>query len=66
MDEQDCNASHHAEAVILVVDDDPGQRDILKLILSGEGYKTHVASSAEEALGNGTFSRKSFLMLMVP
>lgn len=37
-------------AVILVVDDDPLQRNILKVILSDEGYETHVASSGEETL----------------
>ncbi|MEJ2007009.1 MAG: sigma-54 dependent transcriptional regulator [Acidobacteriota bacterium] len=37
-------------AVVLVVDDEPLQRDILKTILDGEGYETHTASSAEEAL----------------
>ncbi len=37
-------------AVILVVDDEPLQRDILKTILSDEGYETYVASSGEEAL----------------
>jgi DNA-binding NtrC family response regulator len=37
-------------AVILVVDDEPLQRDILKTILDGEGYETHTASSAEEAV----------------
>ena len=36
--------------VILVVDDDALQRDILKIILSDEGYQAHVASSGEEAL----------------
>ncbi|HET6515712.1 MAG TPA: sigma-54 dependent transcriptional regulator [Thermodesulfovibrionales bacterium] len=37
-------------AVVLVVDDEPLQRDILKTILSEEGYETHAASSGEEAL----------------
>ena len=37
-------------AVILVVDDEQNQRNILKTILSAEGYETHVASSGEEAL----------------
>jgi len=37
-------------AVVLVVDDDPLKRNILKVILSDEGYETHVASSGEEAL----------------
>ena len=37
-------------AVILVVDDEPLQRDILKTILDDEGYETHTAESGEEAL----------------
>ena len=37
-------------AILLVVDDDPLQRNILKVILSDEGYETHVASSGDEAL----------------
>jgi DNA-binding NtrC family response regulator len=37
-------------AIVLVVDDDPLQRNILKVILSEEGYETHVASSGNEAL----------------
>ncbi|MBU2511518.1 sigma-54 dependent transcriptional regulator [bacterium] len=36
--------------VILIVDDEPLQRDILKTILDGEGYETVTSSSAEEAL----------------
>ena len=36
--------------VVLVVDDEPLQRDILKTILADEGYETHTASSGEEAL----------------
>jgi DNA-binding NtrC family response regulator len=36
--------------VILVVDDEPLQRDILKTILDDEGYETYVASSGEEGL----------------
>jgi DNA-binding NtrC family response regulator len=38
-------------AVILVVDDEPLQRDILKTILDAEGYETYTAASGEEALG---------------
>ena len=37
-------------AIVLVVDDDPLQRNILKVILSDEGYETHIASSGDEAL----------------
>jgi DNA-binding NtrC family response regulator len=37
-------------AVILVVDDEPLQRDILKTILDDEGYETHTAPSAEKGL----------------
>jgi DNA-binding NtrC family response regulator len=36
--------------VILVVDDEPLQRDILKTILDAEGYETHTAASGKEAL----------------
>ncbi|OIO38509.1 MAG: hypothetical protein AUJ75_02655 [Candidatus Omnitrophica bacterium CG1_02_49_10] len=35
---------------ILIVDDDPDIRDVLKLILSGEGYDVYEASNGEEAL----------------
>lgn len=37
--------------VILVVDDEPLQRDIMKTILTAEGYETITASSGQEALG---------------
>lgn len=36
--------------VILVVDDEPLQRQIMKTILDGEGYETHTASNGREAL----------------
>ncbi len=36
--------------VVLVVDDEPLQRDILKTILQDEGFETHVAASGEEAV----------------
>jgi two-component system response regulator AtoC len=36
--------------VVLVVDDEPLQREILKTILDGAGYETYTASSGEEAL----------------
>lgn len=37
-------------SVILVVDDEPLQREILKTILSDAGYETYTAASGEEAL----------------
>jgi len=37
-------------AVVLVVDDEPLQREILKTILDDEGYETYTASSGEEGL----------------
>jgi DNA-binding NtrC family response regulator len=37
-------------AVVLVVDDEPLQREILKTILDDEGYETHTALSGEEGL----------------
>jgi DNA-binding NtrC family response regulator len=36
-------------AVVLIVDDEPKQREILKMILADEGYETFTASSGEEA-----------------
>jgi DNA-binding NtrC family response regulator len=37
-------------AVILIVDDEPLQRDILRTILDDEGYETYAVRSGEEAL----------------
>jgi len=37
-------------AVVLVIDDEPLQRDILKTILDDEGYETYTASSGEGGL----------------
>jgi DNA-binding NtrC family response regulator len=37
-------------AVVLVVDDEPLQREILKTILDDEGYETYTAASGEEGL----------------
>ncbi len=37
-------------AVILVIDDEPLQRDILKTILDDEGYETYTSLSGEEGL----------------
>lgn len=50
MEKQKGDARQVSSTVILVVDDDKMQRDILKTILSDEGYEAHGASSAEEAL----------------
>jgi DNA-binding NtrC family response regulator len=36
--------------VVLVVDDEPLQREIMQTILSGQGYETHTASSGQQAL----------------
>ena len=35
---------------VLVVDDDPDQQDLLRLVLSAEGYSVRAAGSAEEGL----------------
>jgi len=37
--------------IILVVDDEPLQRDIMRTILAAEGYETITASSGHEAIG---------------
>ena len=50
LEKQKTNTSHFSSFVILVVDDDPLQGDIIKTILSDEGYQAYVASSAQEAL----------------
>src|ERR1044072_1402735 len=39
-----------ARKSILVVDDEKGQREILEVILSGEGYDVTTASSGEAAM----------------
>jgi len=36
--------------IVLVVDDEPLQREIMKTILDGAGYETHTAGSGREAL----------------
>jgi len=38
------------DARILVVDDEPSMRDVLRILLTREGYRVHTAASAEEAL----------------
>ena len=50
LDKQKSSASQISSTVILVVDDDPLQRNIIQTILSDESYQAYVASSAEEAL----------------
>ena len=35
---------------LLIVDDEPGQRDLLSGFLSKKGYETHVAGDGEQAL----------------
>lgn len=40
-------------ADILIVDDDPITLDLLKEVLSKEGYQVHTASSGEEAIARG-------------
>src|SRR5512133_1985416 len=51
--------NHASEAPrILIVDDDPGQRSLLDSFLRGQGFKTVLAASGEEALAKlreGTF-----------
>ncbi len=49
-DNQRGKAFHFPAPIILIVDDDPSQRDVLRAILSDEGFQAHVAASAEEAL----------------
>ena len=45
------DASPKANARVLIVDDDPGQRSLLDSFLRGQGFATRTAASGEEALG---------------
>ena len=40
--------------LILVVDDDPGSRDVAARLLEREGYRTRQAESGDECLRGGT------------
>ena len=42
--------SERKDGRILVVDDEPGMRDMLRLVLEKEGYRVRAAASAEAAL----------------
>ncbi|GAB4387680.1 MAG: sigma-54 dependent transcriptional regulator [Thermodesulfovibrionales bacterium] len=48
--------------IVLVVDDEPLQRDILKTILQSEGYETLAAASGAEALGLAAMYRPDVLL----
>ena len=45
---------NHTSARLLVVDDDPVTLDLLKEVLSKEGYDVTVALGGEEAIARGT------------
>ncbi len=50
---------------ILLVDDDPGNLDILRQTLDGHGYKLLVATSGEDALRVALRARPSLVLLDV-
>jgi two-component system CheB/CheR fusion protein len=41
---------HHLAATILIIEDNPDVRDLLRLYMDGEGYKTTAVASGAEAL----------------
>lgn len=45
------SAEKARHGAVLVVDDDAGQQDLLRVLLAAEGYTVHTAGSAEEGLG---------------
>ncbi len=49
--------------LILVVDDNPGIRDILKMILEMEGYIVHTAGSGEETFDQIARNRPDLILL---
>jgi FixJ family two-component response regulator len=49
--------------VVAIVDDDPGMRDALDLLLSSLGYQTEVFASAEEFLSASTASNPACLLV---
>jgi len=49
--------------VIAIIDDDPGMRDALELLLSAEGYRTEQFASADEFINAVTTSEATCLVV---
>ncbi|MDR1569138.1 MAG: response regulator transcription factor [Oscillospiraceae bacterium] len=58
--------NEHDKATLLIVDDDPDIREVLRLLLSGEGYAIREAASGLEALGRLDGADAILLDVMMP
>lgn len=52
-----------ASRTVLVVDDDPGVRDLLRFILEGEGLVVETAENGYQGLARALYRRPSLVML---
>ncbi len=50
-------------ASILIVDDNPANMKLVRVLLSGEGYDVHTASDAREALAELRSSRPDLILM---
>src|SRR5215203_5841002 len=56
-------ASTRASAVVLVVDDDPEIRDVVRWLLEDEGWTVQTASDGRDALEQATRARPALIVL---
>jgi CheY-like chemotaxis protein len=56
-------ASTRASAVVLVVDDDPEIRDVVRWLLEDEGWTVETASDGRDALERATRARPALIVL---
>jgi CheY-like chemotaxis protein len=52
-----------AEKTILIVDDNPANMKLVRVLLSGEGYDVHTAVDAQEALAELRSSRPDLILM---
>ncbi len=64
-DQRSLDSSNRANEKILVVDDDPVQRNVIKNLLSRVGYEVTTVASGEEALGVARETRFDIVLLDV-
>src|SRR6187200_565397 len=56
-------ASERASAIVLVVDDDPEIRDVVRWLLEDEGWTVETASDGRDALERATQARPALIVL---
>lgn len=70
MDESSLNAAGGFKPVILIVDDDPGIRDALRMVISDQGYQCQTAANGADALrllnDSGVLPNLIVIDLMMP